>query len=242
MKPWTVEDVRQFAISYSRDPENTNQLFELVRDRLSDFKESIERDDFGDRGIFKPGTGETEVQRFFAGRFDRESRRRYDVVREVEVAEGKKPDIRLSNPKAGLVSVEIKPLDKNRYSFESLKDAISTQLVGQYMKAARSRHGVLLLCLLEQRNWRFGGKTQNFNSLLKVLNEEAKRIENNHKNVERLVVFGIDMSPWKPKTEKSREKSAIRKPSKKAVRKVKSKASTKTKKPTKQKKAKTKRV
>lgn len=198
IKPWTVEAVRQFAANYTHDPETACELFEVVCDRLSDFKESIERDDFGDRGIFKPGINESELQRFYAGRFDRESRRRYDVVREPEVANDKKPDIRLSNPKAGLVSVEIKPLDGNRYSFESLKDTISTQLVGQYMKASRSRHGILLLCLLEPRTWRVGGRRLDFNMLIAELNEEAKRIESSHVNVERVVVFGIDMTPWKP--------------------------------------------
>ena len=206
MSAWTVEGVRQFAAGYSRDPETASELFELACDRLSDFKESIERDDFSDRGIFKPGADESELQRFYAGRFDRESRRRYDVVREVEVADDKKPDIRLYNPKAGVVSVEIKPLDGKRYSFNSLKNTISTQLIGQYMKAARSRHGVLLLCLLEPRTWRVGGRTLDFNALIAELNEEAKRVESSHARVERVTVFGIDMTPWKPV--KPRKKAA----------------------------------
>jgi|GEM_PF-6761065 len=204
---WELADVRDFATFYNRDPVNAYELFRLVHERLEDIKDNIETDDFGDKGLLDAGSDETRLQRYFAGRVDRESHQRYSVVREPEVANHKKPDFRVYHPKAGMATVEVKPLDATRYSFESLKDTISTQLVGQYMKAARSRHGILLLCLLKKdRTWDIAGKKSSFAELLAALRTEAARVQAANTNVERLAIVGVDMSAWEaPKRAKAKK-------------------------------------
>jgi hypothetical protein len=137
---------------------------------------------------------EKELQVWLAGRLMRESRRRYNVVREPEVDLKKKPDIRLENNKAGVVSIEIKPVGgKFRYTFDSLKRTLNDQLVNQYLRAVNSRHGILAVIMVARKSWRpLGEGRLNFMQLIQKLNEYAKEIQANNIEVEQLKVIGID--------------------------------------------------
>lgn len=216
-KAWKVEDVRNMATFYSRDPQNPGELFRLVCERLDDIRDNIETDDFGDKGIVDAGKDETRLQRYFAGRVDRESRSRFSVVREPEVANHKKPDFQVHHARAGMTTVEIKPLDQDRHSFPYLVKTLSTQLVDQYMKSKKSKHGVLLLCLLESRTWTINGKKNvDFQGLLEALRKEAAGIQAANANVEGLAVIGVDMSAWKPSKKVKKKKTKA--PNKTALR------------------------
>ncbi|MDQ2102546.1 hypothetical protein [Azospirillum isscasi] len=199
---WKPSEIVAFADEHERDPRTPDDLFRLACNRLQAIRHDIEERAFGDRGIFPPGTKEEILQRYFAGRLERESRGRYDVTREEEVADHKKPDIRLRTPKAGVVSIEIKPLKKGRYTVAELKSTLKDQLVGQYMRAVGSRHGILLLCLIEKRTWkiekpdRTTERSGAFADLLRILNDSAKTLERNDPRVHGLRVIGIDITPW----------------------------------------------
>ncbi len=117
-----------------------------------------------------------------------------------------------------------KPLDAKRHTFQYLSETISTQLVGQYMKAAKSKHGILLLCLLEHRNWKIHGKQSTFADLIASLREEADGVRRANANVDGLIVIGVDMSAWKAQkvarngTAKSKSSKDRRKVAKKPAR------------------------
>jgi hypothetical protein len=196
---WPEAEVVSFETRYERDPRNGSELFSMVCSRLSDIRADFESGDFGDRGIFPNGVREEILQRYFAGRLATASRRRFDVVREDEVADHKEPDIRIRHPVAGIVSIEIKPLDQKRYTYQVLVDTIRDQLVGQYMRTARSGHGVLLLCLcVKPRRWRVANPQRyvQFKELIRLLQIEANAIGEQNPNVDGLAVVGIDASSW----------------------------------------------
>ncbi|VUX47030.1 hypothetical protein DF3PA_330001 [Candidatus Defluviicoccus seviourii] len=194
--PWSEAQVVQFAALHERDPATAEELFRIALDRLDDIKADIERGDFSDRALFKPGMAEEAMQKWLAGRLERESRRRYSVVREEDVDQRKKPDIRLHNPRAGYVSVEIKPVDRGRYTLSELMGALENQLVGQYMHAAGSRHGALVIGMLEVRRWDPGdgsGKID-FAGLIERLNERGAALVRTRSDIDGLKVIGIDFS------------------------------------------------
>ena len=78
------------------------------------------------------------------------------------------------------MTIEVKPVDrkKGRYTFKQLLSALENQLVGQYMSARNSRHGILLIAMLERRKWdpRDGAGKIDFHKLIKRLNEEASSV------------------------------------------------------------------
>ena len=91
------------------------------------------------------------------------------------------------------VGIEIKPLSAGRYSYNDLIDTLRVQLVGQYLRDIRSRHGILVLFLLEPRSFEpEPGVRIGFPELLRRLSEEARNIEASHGYIKRVVVVGIE--------------------------------------------------
>ena len=193
-KPWTPYHVAEFSKTFEKEPNTADELFQIARYRLTDIKNDVEKGDFSERELLSKTTDEKELQVWLAGRLMRENRRRYNVVREPEVDLKKKPDIRLENNKAGVVSIEIKPVGgKFTYTFDSLKETLNDQLVNQYLRAVNSRHGILAVIMVARKSWRPPGEGQlNFIQLIQKLNEYAKEIQANNIEVEQLKVIGID--------------------------------------------------
>ena len=193
-KQWTPSHVAEFSKTFEKEPNTADELFQIACYRLTDIKNDVEKGDFSERKFLSKTTDEKELQVWLAGRLMRESRRRYNVVREPEVDLKKKPDIRLENNKAGVVSIEIKPVGgKFIYTFDSLKKTLNDQLVKQYLRAVNSRHGILVVIMVARKSWRPPGEGQlNFMQLIQKLNEYAKEIQANNIEVEQLRVVGID--------------------------------------------------
>lgn len=193
-KQWTPFHVAEFSKTFEKEPNTADELFQITRFRLTDIKNDVEKGDFSERELLSKTSDEKELQVWLAGRLMRESRRRYNVVREPEVDLKKKPDIRLENNKAGVVSIEIKPVGgKFKYTFDSLKKALNDQLVNQYLRAVNSRHGILAVIMVARKSWRLPGEGRlNFIQLIQKLNECVKEIQANNIEVEQLRVIGID--------------------------------------------------
>lgn len=193
-KQWTPSHVAEFSKTFEKEPNTADELFQIACYRLTDIKNDVEKGDFSERELLSKTTDEKKLQVWLAGRLMRESRRRYNVVREAEVDLKKKPDIRLENNKAGVVSIEIKPVGgKFKYTFDSLKETLNDQLVNQYLRAVNSRHGILAVIMVARKSWRPPGEERlNFMQLIQKLNEYAKEIQANNIEVEQLKVIGID--------------------------------------------------
>ena len=192
------QDVAAFSAGGEMDPKTGNELYEIALDRLDDIREDIERGDFSDRHLFAPGMLEKDIQRWLAGRLRRSGQGKYSVTREEEIDRSQETDIRLHHPTAGYITLEIKPVDNSggRYSFNQLVAALREQLVGQYMRAAESSHGILIVAVVEARQWNppEGGSRIGFPEILDRLNAIASEIVQSDSSVEKLCVIGIDFS------------------------------------------------
>lgn len=188
----TVEALRTIASPFLSEPKTEAQLYDQVIARLEEIRKNLEEGPFSERDLFRCGMPEKHLQRWLAGKFRETQNRRFSVHREEEVDDDKMTDIQLSCP-AGNVCVEIKPVDKTRYSAATLTDTLRTQIVGQYLKGTNSSRGILVLMQLDDKAWDIpeGSARQPFATLVKYLEGQACIIKADSPNVEELSVFGM---------------------------------------------------
>lgn len=191
-----TSDLRSLGTAIDHEPRSERELFEQALSRLEDLRTWIEEGPFSDRRLFSPGMPEKLLQLWLAARFHDTPFRRFTVHREEEVDDDNKTDIQLG---AGgwKVCIEIKPVDRSRYSAVSLTGTLRDQLVGHYLKGENSDHGILLLLRLDDKKWDVPGigKGQSFESLIAYLQTQAALIKAEQAHVQELLVFGIDCLP-----------------------------------------------
>lgn len=176
-------------------PHDRDSLFSTMMARLADLAHRIAHDDFTDRAILQQVTDEPAMQSTLAMRLRDMSRGAYHVVREDEVADRKKPDIRLvaahGDQKAAL---ELKLADK--WSLEELERALRHQLVGQYLRSDRCRAGCLLLTYNGQKKYwcRDAEPPLSFAQLVNYLSAVGRQLERDKSHVIRVAVFGLDLT------------------------------------------------
>ena len=121
--------------------------------------------------------------------------------REPEVADAKKPDIRLRSKADGIkAAIEIKIADSKRSSAKGLEEALKKQLVGQYLRHDSCRAGCLLLTFNGKRkSWPTStGIRLNPTQLVLHLNQLAQKLEAQRRGEVRVVVFGLHLAPDQP--------------------------------------------
>lgn len=191
---WQPEEVAILVDRFEREPSTPEDLFEVVCGRLGDMRDDAENGDFSLRGCFEESEPEEMFQKLIAGWLQEASRGVYEVARETEVIAFKMPDIRIFKPGVGIVTIEIKVA--NKWSYNQLRnDALEKQLIGQYMRMRRSRHGILLLVNLKKKRWIAAkGSELDFKELVKKLGEEAEQLVKTRERGERVKVLGFDLS------------------------------------------------
>lgn len=191
---WMPADIYAYARDYEILPRSAHILFSLVLYRLDDIKNLIEYEDFSIRGLFRPDDPEDRLQKWFAAELTRTSNQKYNIVREAEVDQEKKPDILVVAPGIERLPIEIKWAHK--WSFSALSDALIEQLIGQYMRTNRSRHGIYLLCNAEVgRQWEpSSGQRIDFGELVARLMGQANEVLHNDSDIDSLAVIGIDFT------------------------------------------------
>lgn len=192
---WLTADARSFAEQAERDPRSVRDLFELVCNRLDDLKLDLEEGDASEAHILKRVDQETELRTWFASRLRQAARGRYSVTPEEELADATRPDLRMHAPAVEApVPIELKIADK--WSYAELGERLHNQLVGQYLRDARSRFGVFLLVWQGKKQWRKGkyGKQCSFDNLLEQLEAQAEAILRDHDDLEGIHIVGIDLT------------------------------------------------
>jgi hypothetical protein len=186
------DSLTSIGLPFLTEPKTEAQLFEQVVARLEDIRTRIEEGPFSERDLFSSGMPEKHLQHWLAAHFCDTPNRRFSIHREEEVDDDKKTDIQLS-ARVGSVCVEIKPIDRGRYSANSLVGTLRDQIVGQYLKGENSQHGILLLFQLDTKNWDIpdGPKAQPFPVLVEYLQRQADRIKA-ESGIQQLLVFGIN--------------------------------------------------
>jgi hypothetical protein len=192
---WAASDVSNFAKEAEKDPRSARDLFDLACSRLDDLKLDLEEGDASEAAILRRVDQETELRNWFANRLRQASRGRYSVPPEEELADAKRPDLRLhASPIDAPVAIELKIADK--WSYSQLVDRLQNQLVGQYLRDARSRFGIFLLVWRGPERWRTPdtGSILSFSQLAERLQVEARAILQERHDLEEIKVVGIDLT------------------------------------------------
>jgi hypothetical protein len=171
--PWGPAALREFARVYETDPRTGAELFRIVLNRLSDIKNDVERSDNSLREEVQHGVSEYALRRWLARKLEERSKRRYTIPQEEEIDQQERPDLRAENPNTAPVSVELKWADN--WTLAQLLERLENQLVGQYLRAERSRYGIYLLGTDGRKgHWESAGGNLTFNQ---VVEQIARRAE-----------------------------------------------------------------
>ena len=193
---WSLENIKLFIKSLMRSPTNSDDLFLTCKRCLEDIKLDLEDGDASIASLVKRAELESEVQAYFKNKLDDVARGRFTAVREEEVVNQTFPDIRVSHPDIrGPIGIEIKIAEN--WSGAELQERLFNQLIGQYLRAADSRHGIFLLTFHgKKKHWEEPGskKKLTFPELLSWLEEEAAKILPQLSGVDNLLVLGIDLT------------------------------------------------
>ncbi len=190
---WQEKDILEFEKRHEHDPLTVDDLFEIGLKRIIEIKDNLETGDYSLRDLFTESTTESKLQKFIAQRLEEVSRGRYSVVREAEVDNKKKPDLRLLYLDLPPVSIEIKWAHK--WSCRELESSLKEQLVSQYLRDPNTTHGIYLLVNAKPgKTWICNKKRKNFKDLTGHLKQLAREIEQERECVNRLEVIGINLT------------------------------------------------
>lgn len=193
---WLAPDIPSFAEHAERAPRSARDLFDLACSRLDDLQLDLEEGDASEAHILSRVDQETELRTWFTNRLRLAARGRYSVPPEEELADATRPDLRIHAPAVDApVPIELKIADK--WSYAELVERLHNQLVGQYLRDARSRFGVFLLVWRgTKKKWRESesGKQFGFGNLLERLEAEAEAILRDRYDLEAIRIVGIDLT------------------------------------------------
>lgn len=198
-RPMSPLEALEWCRSRALPIRDASDLHRVVLDRLDDIKYAVERGERNHyRNFFNPKEGpikEASIQHWISYELEQANTSGYSLVREEEVGRQKKPDIRIhhSSCTEHPISIEIKIAE--RWTFDELLRALHEQLVGQYLRANKSRHGILLLCSSgppRKSPWTATDSPIDFPALVEILRREAGEIESTNAEVDALDVVDID--------------------------------------------------
>lgn len=197
--PWQPEDVRVFAKQYRSEPRSDYQLFRLIVRLLADIKSNVEcSENAANRLSVRSGDLERDFRGYLYGELSKLSLKWYSVTQESEVDLGQCPDIRVERVGLNPLPIEIKLANLKHWSVEKLLERLENQLVGQYLRPAKVRHGIYVLGNTEpKRRWEMPGTGEriNFRALVSLIQQRAAALQIERRaDVDGIEVIGIDFS------------------------------------------------
>lgn len=195
--PISIQGIHELEKGFEQRPFDRDTMFQVMANRLEDLQSDIADHDYFPRRTVQGIEQEDEMQRVVALLLDLASGSAYSVVREDEVADAKRTDIRLlSRESRDRVAIEIKILDnESNWTASDLVRALEAQLVGQYLRHENCKAGCLLLTYRGRKQYWQHPKTKKrlfFGDLLEFLRVRAAEIAQRNDGV-RLGVFGLDL-------------------------------------------------
>jgi hypothetical protein len=190
---WRPADVRRFEKEHETDPYTDFDLYRIGRKRLRDIKNDVERSDTGLRSQLSEASDERNLRIWLANQLRVRGRNRYTVPQEVEIDRQQHPDIRLENPRAGYVPIEIKLASE--WSLSVLLERLENQLFGQYLRAHDGRYGFFVLGLIDpSRQWDnpAGGTRLTFEQVIALLETRAAELSVLHGGQKLAEVVALD--------------------------------------------------
>lgn len=188
---WQSADVIKFALKGEKRPATARELFDLVCSRLDDIKYDLEGGDASIATTLQRIDQETELRIWFTKELRDAERGKYSIAPEEELADAKRPDIRVHVPEIDAPCViELKISDN--WSYREHIERLHNQLVGQYLRDVRSRFGVFLLVRRDKSRWK-SERLLTFEELITHVQEEADRIIKERPDLDAIKVVGIDL-------------------------------------------------
>ena len=191
------KDVIALDTRHEAPPRDRDSLFAVMMDRLCDLAHDLHHHDFSDRRTVQAIAEESEMQRTLALRIEAKSNGAYSVMREEQVADGKRTDIRISTANGDQKAVmEVKIADNN-WSLSDLQRALRAQLVGQYLRHSNCKAGCLLLTYRGTKHYWVHPDTRKhlgFSEIVEILKDQAAALEKESVHDVRIAVFGLDLT------------------------------------------------
>nr|WP_313391377.1 hypothetical protein [Brevundimonas diminuta] len=196
--PWRVEQVREFHDTLERTPRTHRELYDLAVYRLLDLKADLEDGDSSEASVLRRALLETDVRNYIGNRLRRDSRGRYVATQEEELADAKRPDLRLQGMGFdGPVPMELKLADA--WTGPSLFERLEVQLSGDYLRDVRSRRALFVLVHRgdeRKARWQIPPSMDpvDFMGLIQALEAHWTRLAPQYPNVESIRIIGIDLT------------------------------------------------
>jgi hypothetical protein len=196
LKPWTPADFHTFTKNLERNPGSPRELFDLVCNRLLDFKHELEESDDSIASIVLKEEAETKQRTFFGKLFRERAQGRYFAPNEEELADSKRPDIRIHGSDLDRpVAIEFKIADN--WSGPDLFERLQNQLCNDYLRDARSTFGVFLMTnrAAKRQSWEHPvtRASLTFDELCDSLQVFADEYIAQRADIDGIRVIGIDL-------------------------------------------------
>jgi hypothetical protein len=195
-EPWLSGDIALFAEKAERAPQNHRELYDLAISHLLDLKADLEDGDTSLAEILIPVKEERQHRIMIGGWLRDRSFGRYSVPQEDELADRKKPDIRIFGVGFdGPVPIELKVADN--WPGPKLVERLRNQLCGQYLRDVRSNCGIFALVYRgDKKHWQDPktGQKLDFKDIVRLLEKEAKEIVATDDKIESIRIIDIDLS------------------------------------------------
>jgi hypothetical protein len=192
---WTPKEVLTFERQRTAPTKSGADLLRVVEGVLKDIQFQFARGDASSRRVLQRAEDEDEVQNWLVEQMKLRARDRFRAFREVEVAEGDKPDVIVASTSASCeVAIEVK--HGKRWTVRQLDYALRSQLAEDYLKPESRRHGVLVITHHRSRQWRDieTNALMTFESLIEHLAGIAATVTNNAVGDIQVRCIGIDSS------------------------------------------------
>jgi hypothetical protein len=190
---WDPTDIRVFTRDHETDPKIARDLFGIIIHRLMDIRNDVERSDNSLREEVRVGADEYVLRRWLARKLNERSRHRYTIPQEEEIDQERRPDLRAENPKTDPVSLEVKWADN--WTIAELLAGLETRLVGQYLRAHHSRHGIYILGVdgRKKKHWQcHDGRNLTFTEVKALLDARARELTASQEGIDQMRVISID--------------------------------------------------
>lgn len=197
LRPWPPYSVWEFHERQDRTPSTHRELAELGVLRLLDLKDDLEEGDDSVAAVVKAIPKETIMRNYIGHDLRQKAFGRYSIPHEEEMADAKRPDLRLHA--VGIdapVPVELKIADN--WPGPRLFERLENQLAGDYLRDIRSARGIFVLvyCGKGRSRWQVPGTRRlvDFDGVLEALSKHWQSLSSKYPNVDDITVIGIDLT------------------------------------------------
>lgn len=199
---WSINQIKEFHEKLSRRPNNHHELADLAELLLLDIKDDLENGDYSIADLLI-SADETVIRNYIGRELREKSLGYYSVAQEDELANAKRPDLRLFGDGFDApLPIELKLA--NKWSGAELYERLENQLCSEYLRDNKSRRGIFLLVYQgkDKSSWEVPNEEikQSFSGLVVALSKYWQEISHKFLNIDNVTVMGMDL------TERSRER------------------------------------